>query len=98
MVEEKNIEPHVPVWDKTKLKDDSFRSATSCRNNDAEEYRCPAQKALRSEGRAFKNLRSHVTKANTINFRSRQTDYATYPLKAKYRPYTLRFVRLSLRS
>lgn len=26
MVEEKNIEPHVPVWDKTERKDDSLSS------------------------------------------------------------------------
>ena len=88
MVEEKGIEPHVPVWDKTERKDDSFSSSDFHWNEDTEEYRCPAGKALRSEWRAFKNERSHVTKANTINFRSRQTDCATCPMKAKCCPNT----------
>ncbi len=88
MVEEKDIEPHVPLWDKTERKDDSFSISDFHWNKDAEEYRCPAGKALRSEWRAFKNLRSHVTKANTINFRSSQTDCATCPMKAKCCPNT----------
>jgi hypothetical protein len=64
MVEEKDIEPHVPVWDKTERKDDSFSISDFPWNKDAEEYRCPAGKALHSEWRIFKSLRSHVTKAN----------------------------------
>jgi transposase len=71
MVEEKDIEPHVPVWDKTERKNDSFSSNDFHRNEAAEEYLCPAGNALGSEWRAFKNERSHVTKANTIIFRSR---------------------------
>jgi len=57
-------------------------------NEEAEEYRCPAGNPLRSEWRAFKNERSHVTKANTIIFRSRQTDCATCPMKARCCPNT----------
>jgi hypothetical protein len=57
-------------------------------NEEAEEYRCPAGNPLRSEWRAFKNERSHVTKANTIIFRSRQTDCATCLMKAKFCPNT----------
>lgn len=86
IVEEKDIEPHVPVWNKTERKDDSFSSRDFRWNKDAEEYRCPAGNALRSEWRAFKNQRSHVTKANTINFRSTQTDCAKYPMKAQCCP------------
>ena len=88
MVEEKDIEPHVPVWDKTERKNDSFSSNDFHWNEEAEEYRCPAGNPLRSEWRAFKNERSHVTKANTIIFRSRQTDCATCPMKARCCPNT----------
>lgn len=51
-------------------------------------YRCPAGNPLRSEWRALKNERSHVTKANTIIFRSRQTGCATCPMKARCCPHT----------
>ncbi|MFL1565176.1 transposase, partial [Pseudomonas sp. O64] len=88
MVEEKDIEPHVPVWDKTERKNDSFSSNDFHWNEEAHEYRCPSGNVLRSEWRAFKNERSHLTKANTIIFRSRQTDCATCPMKAKCSPKT----------
>lgn len=86
MVEEKAIEPHVPVWDKTERKNDSFSSNDFHWNEETEEYRCPAGNPLRSEWRAFKNECSHVT--NTIIFRSRQTDCAICPMKAKCCPNT----------
>lgn len=88
MVEEKSIEPHMPVWDKNERKNDSFSSNDFHWNEEAEEYRCPAGNPLRSEWRAFKNERSHVTKSNTIIFRSRQIDCATYPMKASCCPNT----------
>ncbi len=88
MVEEKDIEPHVPVWDKTERKDDSLSSNDFHWNQDANEYRCPADKPLRSEWRAFTQQRSRVTKANTIIYRSSQTDCATCSLKAKCCPNT----------
>ncbi len=88
MVEEKNIEPHVPVWDKTERKDDSLSSNDFHWNQEANEYRCPAGKPLRSAWRTFTQQRSRVTKANTIIYRSSQTDCATCPLKAKCCPNT----------
>src|SRR3990167_4187657 len=64
MVEEKNIESHVPVWDKTERKDDSLSSNDFHWNQEANEYRCPTGKPLRSEWRAFTQKRSRVTKAD----------------------------------
>lgn len=72
MVNEKGIEPHIPVWDKTARKDDSFSSNDFQWNEEADEYRCPEGHALRSNWRPFKNQRSHVTKADTIIYRSSQ--------------------------
>ncbi|EBL2389688.1 IS5/IS1182 family transposase, partial [Salmonella enterica] len=57
-------------------------------SQDANEYRCPAGKPLRSEWRAFTQQRSRVTKAKTVIYRSSQTDCATCPLKAKCCPNT----------
>ena len=37
MVEEKDIEPHVPVWDKIERKNDSFSSNDFHWNEEAEE-------------------------------------------------------------
>jgi hypothetical protein len=84
----KGIEPYVPVWDKAERKNYSFSSNDFHWNEETVEYRCPAGNALRSEWRAFKNERSHVTKANTFIFRSRQTDCFACPMKAKCCPNT----------
>jgi hypothetical protein len=88
MVNEKDIEPHVPVWDKTERKNESLSISDFQWNEEAQEYRCPTGHALRSEWRAFKNQRSHVTKADTIIFRSRQTDCSECSMKERCCPNT----------
>ncbi|SER30675.1 Transposase [Azotobacter beijerinckii] len=88
MVEEKGIEPHVPVWDKTERKNGTFSSNDFHWNEEDGEYRCPAGRPLRSEWRAFKRRRSHVTKANTVIYRSSQADCTTCPLKSRCCPNT----------
>lgn len=88
MVEEKAIEPHIPVWDKTERKDGTFERDDFKWNEEADEYRCPTGNALRSEWRPFKNPRKHVTKADTIIYRSSQRDCAACPMKARCCPNT----------
>lgn len=83
MVEEKNVEPHVPVWDKTERKDDSFSSNDFRWHPEADEYRCPADKPLRNGWRIVSQQRSKVTKDNTIIYRSSRGDCDTCPLKSK---------------
>ena len=53
MVNEKQIEPHVPVWDKTQRKDETLSSSDFQWNEQADEYRCPQGHALRSQWRAI---------------------------------------------
>ncbi len=69
MIEDKGIDPHVPVWDKTQRSDDTFSSTDFKWNEESDEYRCPGGKLLRREWRAFKNARTHITKADTIIYR-----------------------------
>jgi len=88
MVQDKGIEPHVPVWDKTQRKDDSFSSSDFQWNEDANEYRCPQGQALRSEWRTFKTPRSHITKEGTILYHSSKSDCADCPLKSRCCPNT----------
>lgn len=88
MVEEKSIEPHIPVWDKTGRKDGTLGRDAFQWNEDADEYRCPSGKALRSEWRAFRKPREHITKADTIIYRSSQRDCATCPMKVQCCPNT----------
>ena len=88
LVEDKGIEPHVPVWDKTQRKDDSISISDFQWSDQDDEYRCPQGHALRRERRAFKTARSHVTKADTIIYRASQSDCATCPMKSRCCPNT----------
>jgi hypothetical protein len=88
LVDEKQIEPHIPVWDKTQRTDDSLSSSAFYWDEQRDEYRCPQGYALRSEWRSFSTARTHITKADTIVYRSRQSDCAVCPLKSRCRPST----------
>ncbi len=88
MVEEKWIEPHVPVWDKTERNDGTFSRDEFQWDGGAGEYRCPAGKPLRSEWRRFKAPREHITKADTIIYRARQSDCAGCSMKSRCCPNT----------
>src|ERR1700681_3025192 len=78
MVNDKAIEPHVPVWDKTQRTDGTLSSSDFRWDEQANEYRCPQGKALRIEWRPFKHPRTHITKDNTIIYASSQTDCAMH--------------------
>ena len=81
MVEEKAIEPHVPVWDKSQRTDETFSSSDFQWNEAANEYRCPQGHALRSHRRRFKAPHSPITKDNTIIYRASPADCSTCVLK-----------------
>ena len=88
MVNDKGIEPHVPVWDKTERDDGTLSRSDFQWDEAANEYRCPEGHALRSNWRPFKNPRSHITKADTIIYRSSQSDCLTCSMKARCCPNT----------
>ena len=89
MVDEKAIEPHVPVWDKTERKDGTFSRSDFQWDGAANEYHCPAGKALRCDRRPFKIPRSGITKADTIVYRASQRDCESCPKKLQCCPNTL---------
>ena len=88
MVEAKGIEPHVPVWERWQRNDQTLSSSEFQWDEQADEYRCPQGHSLRSQRRAFKNPRTHVTKANTIIYRASQSDCTTCPMKDRCCPRT----------
>jgi transposase len=87
MVEEKAIEPHVPVWDKSQRQDQTFSSSDFQWNAAANEYRCPQGYALRSPSR-FKRPHDPVTKEKTIIYRSGPAACSNCSLKERCCPNT----------
>lgn len=88
MVNEKAIEPHVPVWDKSERNDGTFSRSDFEWHEEDNEYRCPGNKPLRPWHRNFTLPRSGITKANTIIYRASQHDCKHCPLKSKCCPNT----------
>src|SRR5271169_1897928 len=88
MVNDKAIEPHVPLWDKTQRKDSTLSSSEFHWSEKDNEYRCPQGNPLRSEWRAFEQKRSHITLADTIIYRSSKSDCDSCPLKLRCCPNT----------
>jgi len=88
IVEEKAIAPHIPVFDKTERTDGTFQRDDFQWNEEHDEYRCPAGNALRREWRPFKNPRTHITKADTIVYRSSKSDCSVCPMKHRCCPNT----------
>jgi len=88
LVDEKNIEPHVPVWDKTKRKDNTLSSGDFTWKSVDDEYQCPKGKPLRRRSRQYKHIKTVITKDNTIIYRSKVADCKDCPLKNKCCPNT----------
>ncbi|MGC5808814.1 transposase, partial [Ralstonia pseudosolanacearum] len=86
MVEEKEIAPHVPVWDKTRRDDGTFQRGSFHWDEQANEYRCPGGHALRSDWRAYTNPRTHITKADTVIYRSSQHNCSGCAMKEQCCP------------
>lgn len=88
LVDEKKIEPHTPVWDKSERDDGTLSRSDFQWDEQADEYRCPEGHALRSDWRPFKNPRDRITKADTIIYRSSKSDCAACPNKNRCCPNT----------
>ena len=88
LVDEKQIEPHIPVWERYQRTDGSLSSDVFQWDEERDEYRCPQGSALRREWRAFERPRTHITKADTVIYRSRQSDCRLCPMKSRCCPST----------
>ena len=86
LVNGKHIEPHIPVWERWQREDGTFSSNEFSWDENADEYRCPGGQSLRREWRAFSEPRTHVTKAETIIYRARQSVCSKCPLKSRCCP------------
>jgi hypothetical protein len=88
VVEQKQIEPHIPVLDKSQGNPGLYGRSDFSWDNAADCYHCPGGHQLQARRRHFKKSRSPVTKANTIIYRSSQHDCKTCELKSRCCPNT----------
>ena len=74
LVENKSIEPHIPVFDKSARSDGSFERADFIYDHDDDSYICPGGNRLRRSNRNFTTPRDHIDKDGLIRYRARQQD------------------------
>jgi len=78
LVDEKQIEPHIPVWDKSERDDGTFGLSDFAYDAATNRYTCPAGKLLKPSWR--------MKKKNPYNYRASQFDCQVCPLKSKCCP------------
>jgi len=88
MVDDKDIEPHVPLWER-EPEDGTFSRSDFAFDPISNTYTCPGAKELKQYRRNFKTPRSGVTKAKTRIYRASKSDCAGCPLKERCCPNTL---------
>ncbi len=88
MVDEKAIEPHVPLWEKGERSDGTLSRSDFVFDAEADSYTCPEGKQLKRFHREFRKPRTGITKANTVNYRASEFDCGHCPLKARCCPNT----------
>jgi transposase len=74
LVEDKSIEPHIPVFDKSSRGDGSFERADFIYDHDDDSYICPGGNRLRQSNRTFSTPRTGADKDGSIRYRARQQD------------------------
>jgi transposase len=74
LVEDKSIEPHIPVFDKSARNDGSFERADFIYDHEDDSYLCPGGNRLRRSNRNFSNPRTGIDKDGSIRYRARQQD------------------------
>jgi transposase len=90
MVNEKNIEPHVPVWEKGEGNDGTFSRSDFNYDEAADEYGCPAGQPLRQYWKTFSSPRTGIGKDQTIRYHARRQDCEGCRLKQQCCPNRLR--------
>jgi transposase len=86
LVHERGIEPHVPVFDKSKRKDGTFSREDFTYDHASDSYCCPGGKLLKLYRRPFKRPRDGVNKDDTLRYRASKHDCDACALKPRCCP------------
>ncbi len=86
LVEDRGIEPHVPVFDKSQRTDGTFSREDFTYDHASNTYRCPAGKSLQHYRRRFTTPRTGVMKDNSMRYRASKRDCELCPLKPRCCP------------
>ena len=86
MVKQREIAPHIPVFDNSNRTDGTFSRADFMFDPQANEYTCPGGKSLVQFRRSYKTPRTGITSAGTRLYRASQHDCKACGLKPQCCP------------
>jgi transposase len=86
LVDDKSIEPHIPVFDKSARNDGSFERADFIYDQGDDSYICPRGNRLRRSNRNFSKPRTGIDKDGFIRYRARQQDCEGCTLRQQCTP------------
>ena len=86
LINERGIEPHIPVFDKSQRTDGTFSREDFAYEHASDTYRCPAGKPIQHYRRRFTTPRSGVMKDNSMRYRAGKRDCQACPLKPRCCP------------
>jgi transposase len=86
LVDERGIEPHIPVFDHSKRTDGTFSRDDFTYHHADDTYRCPGGKILQHYRRRFTTPRPGVSKDNMLSYRASKHDCDICPIKPQCCP------------
>jgi transposase len=86
LVEERGIEPHIPVFEKSARNNGTFERSAFTYDHEDDSYICPGGNRLRRSNRNFSTPRSGIDKDGAIRYRARQQDCQACALRQRCTP------------
>lgn len=86
LVEEQDIEPHIPVFDKSERKDGAFPATDFTYDHATDAYQCPGGKPLKPYWRNISKGRPKFGKDGSKRYFARKEDCVACPLKPRCTP------------
>lgn len=86
LVDDKGIEPHIPVFDKSDRQDGTFSRSDFTYEPEQDRYVCPAGKDLRQFRTAGRAAKAKPPLDGLLRYRARKTDCDSCPLKQQCCP------------
>jgi transposase len=86
LVDEREIAPHIPVFDKSERQDGTFSRDEFTYDAEADTYVCPTGKTLRKRQRQLPARWADTSKVVAVSYRARKADCDACPLKTRCCP------------
>ena len=86
LVYDQGIEPHIPVFDKSKRRDGCFEKADFTYDHEADAYTCPAGKQLRPRWKTYRSQPRLVDEDGMMRYRASKLDCDRCELKQQCCP------------